>query len=492
MPRTFQTHACAFFLLITATVVHAGPFVPAGDVSLRHDIQRLSDAGVIRSTVTTWPLAWGPILSDIDNADPGSLSPNLLAALSRVRQRARWETAPDEFHLNTKAAIADDSRAIRSYDDTPRGRSEIEAGLSWIGDRFHFNLTAQIVDSQRDTQNFRMDDSMLGVALDNWSVSLSTMQRWWGPGWDSNLILSNNARPFPAVVIDRLFTDPPDVDFLRWIGPWDFNVIFGEMENDRVIPEAQFFGMRFNFRPTQSLEIGLTRTAMWCGSGRPCDLETFGNLLIGRDNRGGQGIGLDNEPGNQLAGIDFRWAPSTFGTQIALYGQFIGEDEAGNLPSRFLGQVGVEWTGQILENYSTRGFIEFASTSCQFHESSPLFDCAYEHILYSTGYRYRGASIGHSVDNDARLLSAGVFAVDERDRQWRGLLRVGELNRGGSKDGNTLAGEPTDLISVDLTHSRVYEFGVLEASIGLERREATRSSSANNEARFYLQWRSSY
>ena len=30
-------------------------------------------------------------------------------------------------------------------------------------------------------------------------LRLSVTDRWWGPGWDGSLILSNNARPIPAI-----------------------------------------------------------------------------------------------------------------------------------------------------------------------------------------------------------------------------------------------------------------------------------------------------
>ena len=51
------------------------------------------------------------------------------------------------------------------------------------------------------------------------------------------------------------------------------------IEHDRVIRDAQFWGMRVNFRPLPSLEIGLSRSAQWCGKDRPCDLDTFIDVI---------------------------------------------------------------------------------------------------------------------------------------------------------------------------------------------------------------------
>ncbi len=41
--------------------------------------------------------------------------------------------------------------------------------------------------------------------------------------------------------------------------------------------------------------------------GRDCDLKTFINLLRGKDNRGAN-VDPEDEPGNQLGGIDVRWS----------------------------------------------------------------------------------------------------------------------------------------------------------------------------------------
>jgi hypothetical protein len=266
------------------TCAWAGPNIAAGDLALRHDIQRLADAGVLRGPTTTWPLAWGPILDDLQGADAAELQPAVVSSLTRVRARAQRETGSHRLSLNANVSAAENPTRIRSFQDTPRGEIEVSAGMGWIDDWFSLELNVQGVDSDQDGDEVRVDDSMLGVVLGNWSVSASTQQRWWGPGWDGSLILSNNARPIPSLVIDRLFTDAFESKWLSWIGPWDLSVMFGQMEKERHVPNTRFFGMRVNFRPVPSLEIGISRTAQWCGDGRPCGAGTFADLFLGRDN----------------------------------------------------------------------------------------------------------------------------------------------------------------------------------------------------------------
>lgn len=478
-------------VLLAASSAAAGPTIPAGDMALRHDIQRLSDAGIIKGPTTTWPLAWGAILEDIGDVDETRLSTGVANALARVRDRAAWETRVGQLTFNTRLAAAEKPTVIRGFHDTPRGDIDASAGISWMADWFSIDFNVQGVDSDQDSQDLRLDDTMIGVILGNWSIAASTQQRWWGPGWDGSLILGNNARPIPSVTFDRVFTDAFETKWLSWLGPWDLSLMFGILEHERVVPDAQFWGMRVNFRPIPSLEIGLSRSAQWCGKDRPCDLDTFIDLLLGKDNVGDAGIGDDNEPGNQLAGVDIRWSPSSW--PVALYTQFIGEDEAGGFPSRFMGQFGLEWSGYIADRWSVTGFIEYAGTTCQFYESSERFNCAYNHGIYQTGYRYRERAIGHGADGDAELISVGTTLVDTANTQWHGLLRIGELNRGGSPNPfHTLTPTPQDIISIDISHSRVFSFGTIEAGAGYQELDDELSGETLSDSRFYVQWRSSY
>ena len=260
-------HAAAFLsvaLLVVAGPVLAGPSIAPGNLTLRHDIQRLADYGVLSGPVTTWPLAWGPILSDISKYEQDAdIPPDVAAAIIRVRDKGRWETQTNVTRYKARVAIAEKPARIRSFQNTPRDEGEILGGLSWTGERFSMELNASAVSSPSDGKDFRADGSKIAMALGNFTIAASTMDRWWGPGWDGSLILSNNARPIPSIVLERNFTDPFETKWLSWLGPWDMSVIWGQMEEERAVPNTKFFGFRLNFRPLPSLEIGLSRSAQW-------------------------------------------------------------------------------------------------------------------------------------------------------------------------------------------------------------------------------------
>jgi hypothetical protein len=378
------------------TVVFAAPQAQSGDVGLRHDIQVLADYGAISGPVTTWPISWDAVLADLEavKANDVVLPNKVLPTFERVLARAQRETRRGEFAFKAAISAADSPTNIRSFADTPREEGEIRVGGAWFSDNLSIDLNASYADNPADEEDVRADGSQLGVDLGNWSIAASTYDRWWGPGWDGSLILSNNARPIPSFVIGRNRTQAFESKWLSWIGPWDLQVMFGQLEEERAVPDAQFFGMRLNFRPLQGLELGISRSAQWCGEGRPCDFSTFWDLLLGKDNIGDDDIGEDKEPGNQMAGFDVRWTNMWFGTPVSLYGQMIGEDEAGGFPSRYLAQFGIEGSGITQGQTSFRWFLEAAGTSCDVVKSEVRYNCGYRQSIYESGYTYYGRIIG--------------------------------------------------------------------------------------------------
>ncbi|MEM7432710.1 MAG: capsule assembly Wzi family protein [Pseudomonadota bacterium] len=473
--------------------VSADAYISPGDMALRHDIQVLADSGYISGPIMTWPLAWGAVVEGLESADLSNAPNYVIDSAARVLARSRWHTRSNEWQFRAEASVSENPIRIRSFANTPREEVQATVGASLTNDWIAVDLRASVVESPLDGDEVRADGSMIGVMLGNWSVSANTLDKHWGPGWDGSLILSGNARPMPSLTIDRVYTDAFESRWLSWLGPWDLTVTFGQLEKERTVPDAQFFGMRFGFRPIPSLELGVSRSALWCGEDRPCGLDTFADLFLGNDNVGDSGISTGNEPGNQLGGFDFRWSTALFNRPVAIYGQFIGEDEAGGFPSRFLGQGGVEVVSYWADRWSVRAFGEIAATTCQFHESSELFNCAYNHGIYQTGYRYKGSVIGHGVDNDARVASLGLILVDSDNMQWRGILRYGELNRGGAPDpNNTLTATPADLSSIDIAHSRALKYGVIEVGVGYQQFDQTVDDSSSSDGRIYLNWRSSY
>lgn len=464
------------------------PFIDPGDLELREDIELLADAGVLSGPVSTWPLSWGDIGQQLEEAEStavtGAPQREALLRLRRAAQLNRATTTRREFALGA----ATDPRPLRNFENTPREHGEVRASIERTGLRFAYRLQATLAADPADDRIVRADGSFVGVVLGNWMISGGQLERWWGPGRQGGLILSTNARPIPGLALQRNFSDPPPQRWLAWVGPWTITALMGQLEHGRTIADPLFFGMRFNFRPLDSLEIGISRTAQWCGSDRPCDVTTFLDLLAGRDNRTENQV-ADDEPGNQLAGFDWRWRLPVAGGALAWYGEWIGEDEAGNMPSRFIGLSGLSWRapGAVLGG-SLSGHFEWADTVVEFYKDAPRFDLAYEHAIYEDGYRYRDRSIGHSMDSDSRMWSVGVALRRGPTSTWRALVRRYDLNRGGSR-ATPVAATSRDLFNIELSWARSFAAGRLDVGIGIDDYERPRDDD-DNDIRLHARWRS--
>jgi hypothetical protein len=466
---------------------HADPWLAPGDEGLRADIQLLADAGVLRGPVTTWPLSWPDVARDVLAADIAALPEGTAAALIRVQRLARNASGRGFSGLGLRAAAAHEPVTLRGFADTPR--EEAEAGIrgSWLGDHVAVNLQGSYVADPDDGRGFRPDGSYLGVNVGNFMISAGFMERWWSPGWEGSLILSTNARPIPSITLERNYTDPFESRLLSWLGPWRASIAVGEMEGSGVeVPDVRFLAARATFKPRPWLEFALTRTAQWCGGTRECGWKTFTNMLLGRDNQVENGEIAEVQPGNQMAGYDLRLRSPWRALPLAFYGQWIGEDEAGGLPSKFLGLMGLEtWADTGYGNLHVH--IEYADTTCNFSRESPSFGCAYRNGLYPQGYAYRGRVIGHAVDNDSRMYSAGASLVRPGGDALSLLVRRVELNRDGGS--HAISALPFDFNNVELRYSKNFEWGRVGVGVGHDDADGLGQTS---RLRGFLSWQQGF
>jgi hypothetical protein len=446
-----------------SVVAFANPWLPPGDESIRHDLQLLADAGLVNVPLSTWPVSWPDVARGLSARSIADLDPALAAALRRVQRRARDASIEGVGAVDIKLAGATDVAPLRGFEDAPRAKGQLSAGTSWLGDHLALNVVATAVADPEDGHELRADGSYVGLNVGNFMIAAGLMDRWWGPGWDGSLILSSNARPIPGITVERNYSDPFRTRWLSWLGPWRASITVGALDgSDVAVPEARFFAARVNIKPQPWLEIGLSRTAQWCGTGRPCGGDTFTDLLIGRDNRS-DSLGENEEPGNQMAGYDLRLRSPWQALPLALYAQLIGEDEAGGLPSKFIGQFGAEGWGTV-GAATFRVHVEYADTACLFSREVPQYECAYRNALYPQGYTYRGRIIGHALDNDSRMWSLGGILVTGRGDSLNVAARRADLNRNGGP--HAIRNSPGTMNDVEFRYSRAFAWGRAGLAMG--------------------------
>ena len=389
----------------------ATPWVPTGDLSARHHIEALQSQGCLNGLTLTWPMSWAAVMKAARQAQ-ARLPEAQAQACAGNRHFQYLKASHDAARAGSRGLAitlggANQEPLYTAFDNQPEDTFTGQLALYGTGEHWSGRLAVIYADGERDDQHLRFDDSYIAAVMGNWQLGVGAIDRWWGPGWQSSLALSNNARPVPGVWLSRHLLTAPESPWLRWIGPWDLQLIAGQLEHDRAIPDAKLLGARFVFKPLDSLQIGLSRLAQWGGEGRPQDLDAFWNAFIGRDNGETSGFDEADDPSNQIAGVDFRLSFAPGEVPMGVYGQFMGEDEAGGLPSKLSSLAGLDMVTGMGKG-SQRWFVEATETVAGSWVSERRYNTMYEHGTYKSGFRHHGRNLASTWEGDARVVTFGI------------------------------------------------------------------------------------
>jgi Capsule assembly protein Wzi len=385
------------------------------------------------------------------------------------------EEPPAGYHLSISGAT--DAPRLRWLDpDAPRAQGEVTLGRTWRDEFCGLSLQATLAvepevsaTGRRDGQALRPDGTQAWCHVGNWRWSLGWEERNWGPGEFrgesraspllrvESLLLGKNARPVPAMGVRRVEMKPSPWPVLKWLGPWQFEAFLGRMERDRQdVTHPLFFGARLVVQPRPWLTLGAARTAQFCGKqdgvSRSCNFGTFKDLLLGNDNPGIDAT-PESEPGNQMAGFDFRVVSPWRALPFALDGQLVGEDESHYWPTKLIAQFGAETFGEV-RGAPWVARVEYVNTACSWTREAPRFGCAYRQGLFDTeGYRHRGRVMGHGLEHDADVWSAALATAIPGKGEWRLAAAKGRIVRGTADDEGFLSSAAADLQAVTLAWS---------------------------------------
>ncbi|MDP1790117.1 MAG: capsule assembly Wzi family protein [Methylibium sp.] len=401
--------------LVLAGAAHAEPSLPwTPSAQARHWLQWLVDEAGLDLTLTQWPLPRHAVRHALDRL-PSDLAPALQDARRQVLDELK-----DAAGASMTLALRNPGERLAGFgEDATPGSAASFRSPAFEGARVVAQLgvrAERAAVGRSEAATFRLEGSavateLFGVQLQAWS-----RRSWWGPGWQSSLALSDNAPALNGVGVQRSSASTSESPSLAWLGPWNFEFLLAQLEDVDVPADPYLIGMRLTLRPWAPLEIGLTRTAQWGGEGRRRSLGSCFDALTGTGLNPSDEAGRARDPANQLAGVDARLrCPSWL--NCAAYLQMIGEDEAGGLPSSYLGLYGVEvWSGAGRH----RWFAELLESGCKMPVlRTGTRPCAYRNYAYPEGYVSAHRWLGAGSGPDSRLLTLGWLNTD-----WDATLRL--------------------------------------------------------------------
>lgn len=430
-----KTILAIFFSITFSFIANSAPWINANDISLRADIQLLSSAGLIKTPITTYPLMWASIAPSINEIQLDNLTPSQKEALFNIQLSMKRATKQDS-QTRIKLYTATNSRQFTSFANNNYEKSKFSLSHeimsnNWAG-KLQLNVRNDFKEVPGD-KNTNIDGSYIAYKMGNWIINYGMIDQWWGPSLDTSLIMSNNARPLPALSVRRNSSQAFESKWLSWIGPWNFTMQMAQLENEREIPDTKMWSSRATFKPLQKLEVGLSWSYMWGGKGQPNSYSTFFRGLLGQTECAG-GVSIcdpsqESKLGNQLAGYDIRWSDTFLNQPYSIYAQSIGEDSSGRFKISDKSYLyGLETHFSFLEQRVLAN-LEFSDTQANCGASGDTSqDCFYEHTVYFSGYRYFERSIGSTYDNDAETLTLTLYGQQKNGNAWQIKMRDISLN----------------------------------------------------------------
>ena len=399
--------------LLLAAPAHAEPWAGVGDAALRSDITLLSQAGLLDSLTTHWPMPWAGVAAQLsDDAALAALPRYIQDAARRVRARAEHDTAPG-LRLGLLAQGTNEPALIRGFDALGNGEGQVQG----LGDFNHADTSVHlalgaITGTPRENGRFAADGSFVAQRVGAVTVYAGEVSHWWGPGWVSALSYSNNARPIPQLGIASSMPHVFKTPLLSWIGPWRAEFVFGLLDGPRVARNTLFDGLRVTFNPAAGLEIGLARTQFLCGEGHSCN--PIGDYFNFQNDQNRA------SPTNDQGIIDVKYSNRVGGRPFEIYGQVMNEDSSPitNSYTSYLagasiwlpvGNTALRLTGEYVSSISTFSLFAF---------NQPRYGITYNNFQYPDGARYRGRTVGFGLDSDSRLASLQGSLTDTRGRSY--------------------------------------------------------------------------
>ncbi len=428
-------------LLISASSTVFAQGLVLNDESLRTDLNWLNQQGVIQISTSTWPMSGDEIqralaAADVSNSTQQQVIDSVQAAVKADNAMLKAGLYAESDQKNIPQAFAD------------KQKSKFQAALELNAGNENWDAKIRVnaeKDPQIDNdQDVNVEGSYIAGKLWNQWLIAGQIPTYWGPGHDGSLIRGDASRPVYGLTAQRAEQKAFETPWLSWIGAWQYQAFAGQLDHYSAVPDAKLIGLRVTAQPLPYFELGASRAIQWGGEGRSQNWDSLWDAIIGNDNV----YGDTENPSNQIAGFDARLnLQSLTSVPFSLYGQYVGEDEAGGLPSKKMYLAGLDYSSSF-KNMPYQLYTEWADT----RTNGEVRGISYNHSTYTDGYYQHGFPLGHAMGGDGQMYSVGGdIRIDPMNR-LNGRLLLVKVNQSG-RSSNKAFPEKDEIKAIDLTWS---------------------------------------
>jgi len=435
--QTLRVLSLAIFSSLALPVYAQGIILNNND--LRTDLNWLNQQGVIQISTSTWPLSGEEIqralsTAKIENNAQQKVINSVMANLEAENTSTKLALFAETDPQNIPQKFADEQKS--QY----QAALELNAGGKQWDARLRVNAEKDpIIDHGQDVN---VEGSYIAGKLWNQWLIAGQIPTYWGPGHEGSLIRGDASRPVYGLTMQRAEQQAFETKWLSWIGPWQYQAFAGQLDDYHAIPDAKLLGFRLTAQPLPYLELGASRILQWGGEGRSESFDTLWNAIKGNDNF----YDGDLDKSNQIAGFDARLNLNHWGgVPISLYGQYVGEDEAGLLPSKKMYLAGIDYSSQ-LNNLPLQVYAEWADT----RTNGDVQGISYNHYIYQDGYYQHGFPLGHAMGGDGQMLSLGGDIRFDVMNRLNGRVMVAKVNQSNSINNQAFT-QKDEIKALDLT-----------------------------------------
>ena len=384
----------ALFSAISAATFAQG--LVLNDANLRTDLNWLNQQGVIQISTSTWPLSGDEIQRALAQAKVSNNTQQKV--VNSVIHLLKADNAPAKVGLH---AGTDLKTIPQTFGDNQKSQYQVAAEFNAGNENWDAKLRINgekdpLIDHGHDAN---VEGSYLAGKLWNQWLIAGQIPTYWGPGHDGSLIRGDASRPVYGITAQRAVQNAFETKWLSWIGSWQYQAFAGQLDDYKAIPDAKLLGLRLTAQPLPYLEFGASRILQWGGEGRSQSLDSLWNAIKGNDNFDS----ADDDKSNQVAGLDFRLnMQPLLQIPVGIYGQYVGEDEAGFLPAKKMYLAGTDFSSTY-NNMPYQLYAEWADT----RTNGQVDGVSYNHYVYTDGYYQHGFPLGHAVGGDGQMYSVG-------------------------------------------------------------------------------------